>query len=595
MSSETAATTAGSNYARYWSAPFNRPEHYPVGLTPDPTRYQPIGAWLGRLILPTVPERLRVMGAWLELHHAPVEHHALVGQKVRLRWEHTPALNAALWGAARSVVFDEATREAAAAGTILAERVDGLVDVNPLESLAGAHGVDDIIVRLQGQVRVRLAPSDGGEPILFVTRMPAEVTGRFYGLVTFLGPTGQADGYRVRHYDRTAGDFSGPEEVVRLPEVVPDGDGTRNSTAAGIERSPLNGEGWYIYGALATHGQFIVRALAPRRLLRLVPQQYCDRTSECMEYLKPKAWKKAGLKGEATTVLLCGDGVTPTMARESWREGDRALLIHLYGGIGGEQAEPGANTPLYWGHCAFGEATVIAEPLAGEPVFDIVYHQIYVHNRDGLSSGAHHYSRYSGDRQYGWAGVRPIQDLLIKLDSITGDFTLWGRTITALDSIIAALEVMEARYRIADGRGGTKVDAANNCAQDSAQALYMAVRSISRVLGSRADIRAELSDTPEEAARLAQLKLVGAKLRKVLLPWGSARDDWEYGVANLGTSGGMLGSVGKALGSWRTMLPPVVARAIVEVLLEHGASAWALRTFQVGGDDPTIEPVVPKV
>ncbi|NTU79157.1 MAG: hypothetical protein HGA45_07105 [Chloroflexales bacterium] len=162
---------------------------------------------------------------------------------------------------------------------------------------------------------------------------------------------------------------------------------------------------------------------------------------------------------------------------------------------------------------------MVCEPLAGDLVFDIVYHQVYAHNPDGLSAGAHHYSRYSGDRQYGWAGVRPLQDLLIKLDAITGAFTLWGRSLTVLDTIIAALEVMAARYRIADGRGGTRVGAANNCAQDSAQALYMAIRGISRVLASRGDVRAELSDTPEEAERLAQLEQVGAELRQVLVPW----------------------------------------------------------------------------
>lgn len=205
MSTETVATADESNYARYASAPFNRPEHYPVGLTPDPTHYQPIGAWLGRLILPTIPERPIVMGAWLEIHHAPAEHQALVGRKLRLRWEHTPALNAALWGTTRSVVFNEDSRKAAAAGTILAERLDGLVDVNPLESLAAAHSVDDVIVRLQGQVRVRLDPSDGGEPILFVTRMPAEVTGRFYGLVSFVGPHTVAASGRPRDGRGTAG------------------------------------------------------------------------------------------------------------------------------------------------------------------------------------------------------------------------------------------------------------------------------------------------------------------------------------------------------------------------------------------------------
>jgi len=35
--------------------------------------------------------------------------------------------------------------------------------------------------------------------------------------------------------------------------------------------------------------------------------------------------------------------------------------------------------------------------LAGEPIFDIVYHQVYVHNTNGMIAGAQHWSRYVGD------------------------------------------------------------------------------------------------------------------------------------------------------------------------------------------------------
>lgn len=587
-------TTANSNYHRYWAAPFNRPEHYPLAQRLDPARYRPIGQWMGRLILPTIAERAQVIGAWLELHHAPAEHAALVGRRVRLRWENLPALNAAFWGATRNVHFDEDAHKAVAAGTILPERINNLIDVNPLESLAAAHPSDDVTVRLQGAVRVRMEPSDGGGPILFVTRMPAEITGRYYALVRFSGPA-EGDGYRVRHFDRASGTFSGPEEVVQLPEVVPDGNETRNSAAVGIEHSPCNELGWYIYGAQDGQGRFVVRGVAPRQLLRLQQQLFCDGVAECMEYLKPKAWKKDAQKGQATSALLVGNGVTPHAGREAWRLGDQALLIHLYGGIGGKKVEPAARTPLYWGHFAFGEASVIDEPLSGEPTFDIVYHQVYAHNPDGLTAGAHHYSRYAADRQYGWAGIRPIQDMVIRLDPLTSSFTIWGKEVKALDAIIAALEVMEARYRIADGRGGTRVGAANNCAQDSAQALFKAIRGVGKVLAARDDIRAEMSDTPEEASRLQQLEQVGEELRRVLVPWGSAREDWEYGITNLGDADGVIGTLGKVVSSWRTMLPPVAARAIAEVFLEHGASIWVLRTYQVGGDDPDVEPVVPNV
>jgi predicted Abi (CAAX) family protease len=586
-----------SNYARYWQAAFNRPEHYPVGPTPDQELFRPLGEWLGRLILPLPRERAHVRGAWLEVTHAPAEHQSLLGTRVRLRWAPTIDLNARFWGASRSVHFDEASLKAAANGTVLGERLDGLMHVNPFESLAGAHPHDDICVRLDGPVSVELAPADGGEPIVIITREPVQVTGRFYGLVTFLGPAEDEALYRVRHYNRVTRGFDGPETVVALPEVIPDDNNTRNSTAAGIDRSPCNAAGWYIYGALDATGRFVVQALAPRALLRLEPQIYHDRTVECMEYLRPKAWKQAGAKGEATTALLCGDGITPKAAREAWRVGDRGLLIHLFGGIGGENAEPAAKTPLYWGHFAFGEARVIHEPLADEPIFEIIYHQVYAHNGDGLTAGTMHYSRYTGDRQFGWLGVRPIQDILIRLDCITGNFTLDGQPISALDRILKQIEVMMARYRIADGRGGTKVGALNNCAQDSAQALYAAITTIDRVLRGRSGIAEQLAQSPEDAQRLDTLRTVGKELRDVLTPWGSARSDWEYSIELLGSGSayGVVGKFRKAVDSWRTMLPPIAARALAEVLLRHGASAWVLRTYQCGGHDPTIEPYVPNV
>ena len=589
-------TKGASNYQRFSQAAFNQPAYYPLGVWPDSAHYLPTGVWIGRLVLPEHAERTGVLGTWIELHHTPPEYGELVGKKVRLRWTPTPDHHVRFWGVTRNVHFSEDAHKAVADGIVLAEQLDGMVSVNPLESLAAAHDHDDIIVRLDGAVTLDRQPSDCGAPIVYAPHEPTQITGRVYGLVRFLGSTGESDTYRVRHFARATGAFDGPEEVVRLPDVVPNANGVHSSTATGIELSPLNNDGWFIYGALDADGCFVVQSLAARALLRLEPQTYCDRVEESMEYLRPKAWKRAGGKGQATVALLCGEGISPNAARQSWVEGDEALVIHLFGGIGGQNAEPAAKTPLYWGHFAFGKAQVIHEPLSGELLFDIVCHQVYAHNTEGLTAGAIHYSRYSGDRQYGWAGIRPIQDILLKLDAITGHFEIFGERVSALDQIIRQLEVMTARYRIADGRGSTKVGILNNCAQDSAQALYAAIRSVAKVLGARPDIRAELSDTPEEAARLAELELVGDDIQRVLLPWGSAREDWEYGITVLGSSSdGVVGGIGKAITSWRTTLPPIIARALAEVFLEHGATAWVLRTYQVGGNDPTIEPYVPNV
>lgn len=70
--------------------------------------------------------------------------------------------------------------------------------------------------------------------------------------------------------------------------------------------------------------------------------------------------------------------------------GDRALLLHVYGGIGGNNKEPAAATPLFFGHFAYGLATVIQDPLSDERRFEIQYYQVYAHNTDGLTSGTLH-------------------------------------------------------------------------------------------------------------------------------------------------------------------------------------------------------------
>jgi predicted Abi (CAAX) family protease len=96
-------------------------------------------------------------------------------------------------------------------------------------------------------------------------------------------------------------------------------------------------------------------------------------------------------------------------------------LIHLFGGIGGENKEftPAGTVS---GHFAYGLARVIEEPLAQEPQFDIQYQQIYAHNSGGLISGTHDWSSYTGNMQRGWLGMRPISDVVVKLDSFIQPF-----------------------------------------------------------------------------------------------------------------------------------------------------------------------------
>lgn len=58
------------------------------------------------------------------------------------------------------------------------------------------------------------------------------------------------------------------------------------------------------------------------------------------------------------------------------------------------------------------------ELLTDELRFEIVYHQIYTHNTDGLIAGSLHWSRYMGDRSFGWLGLRPVADTIVELDDL---------------------------------------------------------------------------------------------------------------------------------------------------------------------------------
>jgi predicted Abi (CAAX) family protease len=91
--------------------------------------------------------------------------------------------------------------------------------------------------------------------------------------------------------------------------------------------------------------------------------------------------------------------------------------------------------------------------------------------------------------------------------------------------------------------------------------------------------------------------MLGNDLRRILLPWGTARADWEWNAAILGSSLSQnpLKDISIGLRSWRTLLPSVAARTLARVFLRHGASLWVLRTNQVGGHDPDIEPLIPNI
>jgi predicted Abi (CAAX) family protease len=634
-----------SNYERYWQAAFNRPDYYPLSQTVDPALYRAIAPWMGRLILPKQNERRQVRGVWFEIHHAPPEHAHLVGQIAVLRWQQTPGIQFFLQQTTRDVFFSEETEYSICQGLVHPLRLDRWQQVEPLESLAGSRPYDDVLVMLD-KPTVQDTQIDGeGRSLLSITREPVQITGRYYALATILEPV-DGDGqpwlesaeaesveaesvatesaetrsaetesaetesakpapeyFRIQHFNRATRQFDGPTEIVHFPPVMPDANGLPPSTTRGLEQSPAGRDGWYLYGAKDAAGVFVVQAIAPRTLLRLTPDQTIGDRREAWQFLKRDAWNQIiDLKGNVRSTLLSdeksdesSDSPKGAASQTGFSEGAKALVIHLYGGIGGAQAEPQAQGPLYFGHFAYGVATVVREPLADELIFDIHYHQVYTHNTDGVIAGTLAWHRFLGDRQFGWLGVRPVCDLVIQYDPFTNPFDFGGVQSSALDGLLTQLEIMTARYRVGDGTGGTYVGPAHNCSQDSNQALYAAVKNLGDVLNQMPELKDWFDQHPDQAARFRKLVQLGCFIKREMLPLGTARADWKTNDRTLGVSpeSEILYNLTVGLISWRTLLPRIACETIARQFLNQGARIWVLQTCQVGGDRPEIAPVAP--
>lgn len=357
--------------------------------------------------------------------------------------------------------------------------------------------------------------------------------------------------------------------------------------AAGIERSPLNADGWYAYGGFGLDGRFVVQSLAPRALLRAdAAAKSIAGGRAAYRYARREAWRD----------IVAAKGATVSASTQVWKSGDSGLVVHTYGGIGGEKREKAASGPIYFGHFAYGVATAIDDPLSGEPRFEITYYQVYTQNSDGLIAGALDWSRYMGDRQFGWAGVRPVCDAILRLDAFGGHFTLNGDgRASAFETFVSQLEAMTARYRIGDGTGGTFVGAANNCSQDSNRALFATLRSLQRYVESQPSFARWVQQSPDEFARFGALTALAKDLRKKLQPFGMPRRDWSDNEYNLGTTieDAPVANLLAALGSWRCILPRLAFDTIVGTFVRHGAALTILGTDQIGGERSDIAPVVP--
>ncbi|EDZ92772.1 MULTISPECIES: Yip1 family protein [Limnospira] len=585
-----------SEYERYKQGLFNQVGYYPIQQRLNPELYHPNYTWIGRLILPSKDERETLKGVRLEIYHADPENQHRIGQVVILRWSDEQWVQNYSKLLKMDVNFSDQARLSQRQGKVHPHRLDGWENVDPLESLAGARPDDDMIVALREPVVIK--DTGEGVPVVYIQREPMQISGRFYGVVRFVKNLGN-DLFQVRHFNPSTGDFDGYEEIVYMPTVIPNRNGVYSFNNQGVEESPVNSGGWYIYGARNKQGRFTVQAIAPREMFRLSPQRVIHGLTPCLDYFRRDYLSNLKAeKGQMKNVLLSphNEGEDDHMAISQWREGDRALMMHLFGGIGGKKAEL-ASMKIYFGHFAFGVATVKRDPLTGELRFAIEYRQIYTNNTDGIISGANAWEHYGGDRQWGWLGVRPLCETLIKFSPLTEDYDFDGIKFSPLNAVIQELDIMAARYRVGDGTGTTFVSPVNSCCQDSSQALYSSLRQILAELELNPLIIKWMREHPnhEQTLRFQQLGDLLNTLEHYLTPMGKVRPDWRFNAPKLGdlTVEKPRDTLIKALSSWRTLLPRWVHDQIAMIFLQLGADLWMLRTNQVGGFDPDIEPVAP--
>lgn len=557
--------------------------------------YHPIGDWTGRLILPEPAQRRLDGGVWIEVHNAPSVNADLIGQTVPLSWSSDPDVQGWVQSVTHDVNFTRWTHLSQLKGNLHPERLDGWRRVSPLESLAGARREDDVTVWLRDVV---VAPDRIGVRSLLIQSEPVQITGRTVALVTVLKQKPGSNEFWVQHFNKASQMFDGTVERVCFHQPMPDRNGVCRFTLAGLERSPLNPQGWYVYGEPAADGTFVVSALEPAALMQVQPDQKRLGMKAATAYIARDNWKDTPIrKGTAETVLVASDERL-RQASTSWQEGDRAIVVHLYGGIGGRKAEP-APFGLVTGHFAYGLAQVVRDRFTDKLRLDIDYKQIYGHNPDGIISGTIKWSCYAGDLQRGWMGNRPISDVLVKLDTIAQNYDFGDVQIAPLDQFSRQLDAIAARYRTGHGTGVALVNLATSCVQDSNQALYLTIKKLQTFVRATPAIRTWLQQHPHhpQGQRFRRLAALGRVLERNLVPLGIARPDWRRNVVHLFKTRNfhnLLDMLLRACLTWRTMMPRRAHDEILHAFLKQGAVLWFIRTNQIGGDDPEIEPRSPR-
>ncbi len=548
--------------------------------------YREISAWTGCLILPEKGQRESDGSVWFQVYNSPEA--GCRGKIMRLRWDDSKPDNK--WFTELTVDVDFAEEAAKKAEekykAILPRRLNGWRAVSPLESMAGAHMVDDVEVMLHN-------PTVNGVSLV-ITAMPVQIAGDCYALVRFVGP--EQDGLRlVEHFDTPARSFSSAKtEVVRVRKHIFPADSTPVVSTHLIEDSVHNANGWYIYGR-RIDGVFQVEALEPRELLRVKPVTVISGTDDVKRFISRQNF--AALKPDLSRVYAlnpAGTNLLPQQAASQWKVGDKGIVCHLFGWRRdlNQRKTFQEKGVLTTGHFSFGVAEVIHEPIAGEKRWDIDYKQVYAHNSNGIVSMGQKWHVYSGSLRLGRMFTIPVSDTIIKVPELdTYNFPGW--TTLPLRGFLREVDVVMAMYRTGAGTGLSSVRPDVSCVQDSHLALYRSLRHFEENVATSGIVKAWMASQkapPEDVSRFLRLQLLVKTLYKRVSFLGLTRRDWRRAYDDiLGTR--KPSAVEKIVNA---LLFPLNANdELLHSANKFGAPMWTIMFCQIGGQIPGLVPMAP--
>ncbi len=552
----------------------------------DHALFKQIAPWVGRLKRLEKEKRHERGGVLCEILSAPTPFKGLIGITVYLVWEDHESQTGLQEALKMDISFGEEMRKAKEKGNLLPDDVDGLKNVSSLEILASLAKHDDFSVIIHSP---KVEKTEYGiELVTFFE--PTQALGEKKAYVKFLKPIDEVNQvFEVAHYNVETKEFSSHISQMQFtPPYDLKGCPIPLTTLKNIHLSPLNENGWFVFGRAGTD-RFMIQGLEPAELGRIDQYVKVQGIKKCKESLEKGIWDPLQQqKGTISKVHLQVDQTDLV-----FNEGQEFPLLHLIGGFSGPeelkilqffrkfQVHKFAEMTCFLraGHFSFGRALVVRDEFTQELKLEITYHQVFFVNAVPRFSGAQSWHKYMGCVRFGAMFLRPSLDLLILEKEFEAENDC--HKIPPLQVFRHYLEKITALSRRGtEGSGGLSFNPINTCTRESGQAFFHFCNDMEKVTG-------------EDCQRLKSLlkRVKGSLLNNPEKPLTLR---WEK------TEEGKIDSKMPSVKKWRYYretnkgaLPANFQKLVAFACLEESVSLFALKTNMIGGASHGFSPRAP--